>query len=525
MKRTFTFKKIGIALAAMLMCWNAQSAAITGDFEKITSLADLTNGKYVVADATSGFAMLNEANGTSYIKHQAITVSNGKITNPDESIVWDITTHTDGGYVIVNGSNYAAYAGSGNSAYFDTEVTAKARWSIAYDEANDYFKIENAGVSGRFLQYNTSSPRFACYAGTQKNIILYKLPSNCTKPQLQFSNEDDVVKHLNEANFTNTATSQAGSTGTISYSSSNTIVADVNATTGEVTIKHAGITNIIASIAAVGAFCDASASYQLEVLPALGNEKDYILITSVAGLIADAQYIIVGKRITAATEEAPEIVQYYALGWQGTNNRTAIEVTEDNNTISVEPASEVFTGDVYYPYEITLKALTTPIEGQWALYDDLNAKYLTPVNGTGGNYLRLNDTEIAWSLTFTEGVLSIIGQEGIGTGDLARATFQFNQGSDVNNPLFSCYASASQKPIYLYKKDNKTDIKSVSTTVSVYATSNNIIINSLNTSANIAVYDITGKLIRQTTATSIPVTQKGIYIVKVNGQAFKVLNK
>ncbi|RZL97020.1 MAG: hypothetical protein EOO88_63195, partial [Pedobacter sp.] len=37
------------------------------------------------------------------------------------------------------------------------------------------FSIQNVGVSARSLQYNTSSPRFACYTGSQQDITLYKL--------------------------------------------------------------------------------------------------------------------------------------------------------------------------------------------------------------------------------------------------------------------------------------------------------------------------------------------------------------
>ena len=73
--------------------------------------------------------------------------------------------------------------------------------------------------------------------------------------------------------------------------------------------------------------------------------------------------------------------------------------------------------------------------------------------------------------------------------------------------------------------DPNINITPIANGFKVYATNNTIFVNGLNTPANISVYDITGKLIRQTASAEIPVATKGIFIVKVNGQAFKVINK
>ncbi|MDR1682847.1 MAG: T9SS type A sorting domain-containing protein [Candidatus Symbiothrix sp.] len=514
MTRVFTLRKMLVAFVAMAMSWNVQGTVVTGDFENITSISDLTSGKYVVADATNGFVMLNEISGT-YIKHATIpTVTNNKITNPDESIVWEINAHADGGFTISNGTNYVAYSGTGNSAYFETSVDAKARWNFSYDVVNSYFKVENVGTSGRWLQYNTNSPRFACYTGSQKYISLYKLADSCTKPQLTFT-VSEVNKRKGDATFTYTATSAAGSPGTISYSSTNTDVATVDAASGTVTILRAGKTNIMASIVAEDAFCDGSAVYNLEVFPATGNEEDYILVTSAVGLEADAQYLIVGKKTT--TVEDATVETYYAMGWQGDNNRTAVPVTVLVDKISVEPASEIFTGDVYYPYEITLK---TADDDNWALYDVLNTKYLTPITGTS-NWLRLSDDAVAWNLTVANDAVSTVAQV---DETFERTNLRFNPGSDVNTPLFSCYGASSQNPVYFYKKSTQTGIAQPSLSLTVYTSDNTLFVNGVN-QANISVYDITGKLISQTASTQIRLANKGIYIVKVNGQAFKVLNK
>jgi hypothetical protein len=52
------------------------------------------------------------------------------------------------------------------------------RWTFTYEE--DVFKVTNMGATDRLLQYNSSSPRFACYTGNQKNLTLYKKASSTT---------------------------------------------------------------------------------------------------------------------------------------------------------------------------------------------------------------------------------------------------------------------------------------------------------------------------------------------------------
>ena len=74
-----------------------------------------------------------------------------------------------------------------------------------------------------------------------------------------------VSKTYGDANFTHAATLSVG-VGAVSYASSDPTVADVNASTGEVTIVKVGTTTITATAAAVpGTWAEASVSYTLTV--------------------------------------------------------------------------------------------------------------------------------------------------------------------------------------------------------------------------------------------------------------------
>lgn len=60
---------------------------------------------------------------------------------------------------------------SGNSLKTSTSVGANSSWTVTFEGGTT--TIRNVADSKRILQYNTSSPRFACYTGTQKNADIF----------------------------------------------------------------------------------------------------------------------------------------------------------------------------------------------------------------------------------------------------------------------------------------------------------------------------------------------------------------
>lgn len=86
---------------------------------------------------------------------------------------------------------------------------------------------------------------------------------------LTFATPDSVTKTYGDAKFTNVATNDRGAAGgAITYASNNMNIAEVNATTGEVTIKKAGTAVITATAAAVpGTYAQGVKSYTLTVNP------------------------------------------------------------------------------------------------------------------------------------------------------------------------------------------------------------------------------------------------------------------
>ncbi|MBR1445649.1 MAG: chitobiase/beta-hexosaminidase C-terminal domain-containing protein, partial [Alloprevotella sp.] len=158
-----------------------------GTYTKVTSNADITDGaNYIlvyempeVEEATGNDAVVftGELSDTK-TKYGLITTTaratDGSINISNLSVTPVVinasTDATVGGYTMTVNGEYLAWT-SGNSLakqedayYWNIDVTATEASSI----------ISSVASADRFLQYNTGSPRFACYTGSQKGIALYK---------------------------------------------------------------------------------------------------------------------------------------------------------------------------------------------------------------------------------------------------------------------------------------------------------------------------------------------------------------
>ena len=186
MKKVLT-SLLGIVLIATMLIFtvkvNAVGDSVTmGDkvYNKITTLEELTDGNYLIGCEEKN-AYLGENNGKIYTSVVA-----------EKSLVLNITK-TDSGYTIKDNASgmYVEYHGSSNEAY--ASASGNIYWNITMSD--ELFVIENVNVLGRCLQYNSSSPRFACYKGTQKDLTLYKEDTNITLEMytVTFYDGDEVI--------------------------------------------------------------------------------------------------------------------------------------------------------------------------------------------------------------------------------------------------------------------------------------------------------------------------------------------
>ena len=165
--KKFTLKNLAAA-AALLFAGNAMAV----DYVQISTLDELESGEYVIVGNTTTKALSN-TNGGKFFSPADVTITEGKITDPAESIVWNITKGADGNLTIENGGKYVAGpSGNSNEAYANASLGDYTSFTPSI--VSNAFRFTMVKVTARSFQYNVSSPRFACYKNSQKDLLLFK---------------------------------------------------------------------------------------------------------------------------------------------------------------------------------------------------------------------------------------------------------------------------------------------------------------------------------------------------------------
>ncbi len=145
----------------------------SGVYQKITSTSELEAGKrylIVYEDGTDAkvFAGVTGSDIGDYVD---LSIAESKINNNvAANAATPVVLQEDGlgNWYIMDGDKFL-YWTSGNKLYSSSNISQSGNiWTINVDY------IQNATTTDRYLQYNTGSPRFACYTQTQKDVVLYK---------------------------------------------------------------------------------------------------------------------------------------------------------------------------------------------------------------------------------------------------------------------------------------------------------------------------------------------------------------
>ncbi len=150
----------------------------TGDvYQKISSVTDLTDGDYIIADANDAVIATNVVTSGTYTTTSA-TVNNNAIVSTNTNTVWHIT-NLGSNYSIqnVNNSKYLAYSGNSTNLAAGNSVSDNSqKWIITYN--TDHFTVASVQDNSRILKYNSalSTPGFKAYtsATTAPEVSLYK---------------------------------------------------------------------------------------------------------------------------------------------------------------------------------------------------------------------------------------------------------------------------------------------------------------------------------------------------------------
>ncbi|MCR4852455.1 MAG: M6 family metalloprotease domain-containing protein, partial [Prevotella sp.] len=335
-------------------------------FRKVTSADDLVSGLRCVIACPSK------------------EVAAGSLSNTYLTPAYDITVDNDNGLIVINddvevftldgsGNKYSFINADGKFLYPSASKTLAYgenayQWSIAEEAGEIVMKHD---TYGRML-YNASSPRFTVYTSSTNSAMilanLYVEYVEVPKQDVTLSYSEETANATVGKSFTAPTLNitPSGANITLSYSSSDTSVATVDASTGEVTPKGAGTTTITATFAGNFYYNAASASYTLNV------NEDVELTFSASEVKTKLGYVAIAPSLTISPE-ADEIVVSYSSS--DTDVAEVDETTGELTTkaIGTTTITATFEGTTYYnaataSYTLTVIDATTPLAATEGCY-------------------------------------------------------------------------------------------------------------------------------------------------------------
>lgn len=155
-------------------------------------------------------------------------------------------------------------------------------------------------------------------------------------------------------------------------------------------------------------------------------QTTYTKVTSASGLEAGANYLIVAHN---------DELGVLAMGYQKSNNRNAVVVSENGESITVTPGTDPASETEVFQFTLGGNV------GAWTLFDEAKGGYLYAASSSS-NHLKTQTTLDAngeWNITFNgDGTAEVVAQ-----GENERNNMRFNPNTQNNAPLFSCYAETS----------------------------------------------------------------------------------
>ncbi|GEM_PF-1547829 len=146
-------------------------APATTPYSRVTSISSADLGRKFILVYEGSSKAMGAVN--TYGNSEDVTINDRTINLPEGSAVVPVTLGgEDDAWTFDTGSGLLAWV---NNTDNDNNLYANetgSTWKVTFDGNNA--KIRSTNGNNRVIQYNTGSPRFACYTGSQKAIQLYR---------------------------------------------------------------------------------------------------------------------------------------------------------------------------------------------------------------------------------------------------------------------------------------------------------------------------------------------------------------
>ena len=480
-------------------------------FTKITSLDELTEGEYVITGAKAAgeeYAMMASIStgSTKFLERRetAVELEEDVVTDAEDSIIWTLAQGDDGWTIYNEAVGYAGYVASGNSSGAEAEPSAKSSWTITAGDSEGLFLLTNVGNTGRYLLYNASSPRFACYEKTTsgKQLALYKGTSGPATFSIKLSPASYFEVEVGaEATITATPKSASGDV-TYAWTIGGT---PVDATGAVLTLDTTAATEVIEVVctATDGAGAEATASVSYKVVAPAPKFQVGIAIGIPNGSVsADKTEAEEGELVTLTASPAVGYkLETFLLDGEPISGNSFempakdvlvsasfVEITGDQFTLvtsldDLEDGAEYVITDNSQAYAMKAELSTTstkrllnepvaPVEGvittddaaivwklvededgNFAFYSDSIGKY---IGWSSGNSAKFQDDAFANTISYEDELFVVMATS---TADLEKPRkLQFNSAA---NALQFAYYEGSQKNLCFFKKSGASAPKIV----------------------------------------------------------------
>lgn len=262
--------------------------------------------KVVIAAAESNVAMSTTQNNNNR-GQIAITKSSDFLTANASVQVFEVVAGSESESVALkclNGDEIGKYitsvSSSSNYMHSTKVLDANASWSVSINSGDGVAEVVAKGShSKNTIMYNSSNSVFSCYASGQNDIVFYRagLPS----AKLSFPNDSYTV-NLGDPFTAPTLTNPYSVS--VTYSSSNSNIASVDASTGAVTIKAAGQATITAYFDGNDTYNEGSASYTISVIDPDLHDLTWDLTTASYSSASPEQVTWQNANVTMVADKA-----------------------------------------------------------------------------------------------------------------------------------------------------------------------------------------------------------------------------
>lgn len=327
----------------------------------------------------------NSSNGElSGVSSNLGTVETFSGSVPPSNTLWEAEEgYYENTIAFTNGSVYLSLTAASNNLHAESSVTKNASWIVDWDSSTEEVTITNAVYQNRQIQYNynTGSPRFACYTGSQTAVQLHEV-SGVSLTDFTIDASISVYK-TGTATIGVTYTPADASDKTLSWSSDDTSIATVDSN-GVVTGVAVGTTTVTAY-----KVIDEVNVERTCVVTVLNNKASHAGTASDPFNVSDAYNVAAGVIVQTSTGATIDLTNnyYYVKGMiTKANTRTTSELTfwVGDNASQISTATGGF--EIYKVAQVYSTALATYYTANTEVARDFGVGYTITASGKLTNY-------------------------------------------------------------------------------------------------------------------------------------------